>query len=314
MYKCSDCGKEFTEKPEFCDCGNIFFEQITEQKQEKNKNEKIKPDINNKKTKHKKTTDPVSIVIFVICIILSILSLIFIGNKTFDKTETIKSNPNSTENAQINKNIPSIDNLWKEPETEQTKTVEVPQKKELSTVKDVKENNIKENKIKKETKKTIKPVVNENKTGTKKNNQPAKIEAAQPKQNEQQKKITEQDKQISQLPKEITLPVKPQVDIAAMKKELSQYKIELRNKIAADINFTRIIGDGKCIISFKINSNGELTNRTFLQKSDNDSLNDAVYSAIIKNPAYKNPPALYKNETLKFSVKIYGGQFEVNLI
>ncbi len=28
MYKCSDCGREYQEKPEFCECGNNIFEEI----------------------------------------------------------------------------------------------------------------------------------------------------------------------------------------------------------------------------------------------------------------------------------------------
>ena len=31
IYKCKDCGKEYNNKPEFCDCGNNFFEIIKEQ-------------------------------------------------------------------------------------------------------------------------------------------------------------------------------------------------------------------------------------------------------------------------------------------
>ena len=26
MYKCSECGKTFSQKPDYCDCGNDTFE------------------------------------------------------------------------------------------------------------------------------------------------------------------------------------------------------------------------------------------------------------------------------------------------
>ena len=30
MYKCSECGSEYKEKPNFCDCGNDEFVEIIE--------------------------------------------------------------------------------------------------------------------------------------------------------------------------------------------------------------------------------------------------------------------------------------------
>ena len=96
-------------------------------------------------------------------------------------------------------------------------------------------------------------------------------------------------------------------------KEYANYKIGLRNKIASNINFATVTGDGNCVISFKLDSSGNLINRAFSQQSNNDSLNDAVYSAMMQTPSYRTPPAAYKNQTLKLSVKMYGGSFEVDL-
>ena len=105
----------------------------------------------------------------------------------------------------------------------------------------------------------------------------------------------------------------PKVDYAAQKRELAAYKVALRNKIGGNINFAAVIGDGRCAITFKLDSSGNLVNRAFSQQSDNDSLNDAVYAAMMQNPTFKAPPAGYKNETLTLSVRMYGGQFEVDL-
>lgn len=106
---------------------------------------------------------------------------------------------------------------------------------------------------------------------------------------------------------------KSAANAAAQKQALLNYKIALRNKIASNINFGRIVGDGSCTISFKISSSGALTNRQFAKLSSNDSLNDAVYNGVMQTPAYNPPPSGYKNETLRLTVKMYGGNFEVDL-
>ena len=106
---------------------------------------------------------------------------------------------------------------------------------------------------------------------------------------------------------------KSAANTAAQKQALLNYKIALRNKIASNINFGRIVGDGSCTISFKISSSGTLTNRQFAKLSSNDSLNDAVYNGVMQTPAYNPPPSGYKNETLRLTVKMYGGNFEVDL-
>ena len=91
------------------------------------------------------------------------------------------------------------------------------------------------------------------------------------------------------------------------------YKIGLRNKIAQKINFANVIGDGTCVVSFNIASNGALQNRKFQQQSDNFTLNDVVYNAVMQTPAYNPPPTGYRNETMRLTVKMINGNFEVSL-
>ena len=95
--------------------------------------------------------------------------------------------------------------------------------------------------------------------------------------------------------------------------ELKQYKKALRNKIASNIDFLNIAGDGKCVLSFNISQGGTLLNRKFVSQSQNTSLNDAVYQAMLQVSSFKTPPNGYKNETMKLTVKISGGNFEVSL-
>ena len=65
--------------------------------------------------------------------------------------------------------------------------------------------------------------------------------------------------------------------------------------------------------SFKISNSGQLTNRNFAVQSENTSLNDVVYRAMMQTPSYIAPPQGYNGETLRLSVKIYSGSFEVSL-
>ncbi len=105
----------------------------------------------------------------------------------------------------------------------------------------------------------------------------------------------------------------PKIDPGAAKVELANYKISLRNTIGRKIDFAKVVGDGDCAITFKINSSGKLTNRAFAKQSSNITLNDAVYAAMMATPSFNAPPSAYNNETLRLTVKFYNGNFEINL-
>lgn len=100
---------------------------------------------------------------------------------------------------------------------------------------------------------------------------------------------------------------------AVAKQELASYKTSLRNSIGRKIDFTSVVGDGSCSLSFKIASNGRLTNRVFTKQSSNLTLNEAVYSAMNATPSYNPPPNAYHNETLNLTIKFYNGNFEISL-
>lgn len=296
MYKCTDCGQEFETKPDYCYCGNDSFEEIAKPLPQPAQTFTPRPQVT------RKPVDLPSLMIFFTCIVLSILSWIFIGRDS-GKTET----PAKPATPQKVVNMPSIDKLWKE-SAPPVKIVEP------------------------------KPVVQPPKTAAKPvakprtapqvpvlTSQPAAPKVVSPSMTEEQKQEIIKKLTASKTPAPVTKveepknepvvkqPEPPKVDYAAQKRELNAYKTSLRNKLGANINFAAVIGDGKCAITFKIDSSGNLTNRAFSVQSSNDSLNDAVYAAMMQNPTFNAPPEGYKGETLTLSVQIYGGQFEVSL-
>ena len=320
MYKCNDCGKEYSQKPQYCDCGNTEFTETG-----------IISVDNNDNTNKEKLYNNISVGIVIFCLIILFVSLIFI--KTQKPQEQEKQIKQETQAQEVTKE-------------EEKPALEKEQTNKKETIKEFiplpfpsvqqKKEQPKQEQPKKETKNTaVKQNTSANKQqkDTKKPVQQTKTvqKPAQQKQIQQQKQVSSNNTQKNQVqqgtsaqstPQKTMPPIKlnpivppttPKVNNAELKKELLKYKIDLRNRISNDINFSQIIGDGSCIITFKINKDGKLTNRAFSKQSDNDSLNDAVYAAVMKNPAFNPPPEGYKNETLKLTVKIYGRNFEVDL-
>jgi outer membrane biosynthesis protein TonB len=118
---------------------------------------------------------------------------------------------------------------------------------------------------------------------------------------------------VSSLPVNSSLRPKATVDTQALKKELADYKIKLRNLIGRKIDFANVVGDGYCAISFKVASNGKLVNRAFAKQSSNITLNDAVYKAVMATPSYNPPPSGYNNETMVLKIRFYNGNFDISL-
>lgn len=88
VYRCKDCNCEYANKPLYCSCGNTLFEQISVQNvksavsgenrqqsaAQSDKDSLYKND--SRLVKFFKTLDPASAVIFVVCIILSVIILV----------------------------------------------------------------------------------------------------------------------------------------------------------------------------------------------------------------------------------------------
>ena len=340
MYKCSECGQEFNEKPDFCDCGNDTFEQIVSEKSAPQNNiPSNQPEVSKIEPSYKKNMP--SIIFLIISIILSFITLFFVGNpkdepkKEEDKKETVR-------------NIPDIDTFWDNTKAKQQavqKSGIKPAIKEETKIAPAPEPKIARVELKKEPVSVNKPVVTVQKqpvqkqtapkqqvqkqtaqtqTQVKKPSSQTKPQQVQPQttkpqaQSQTKPQTVQQTQTVTpQQPKQQTQNVqttvpKPQVQTSNIE-EMKQYKKALRNKIASNIDFLNIAGDGKCSLSFSISQGGALLNRKFVSQSQNSSLNDAVYQAMLKVSSFKAPPSSYKNETLKLTVRISGGNFEVSL-
>lgn len=321
-YKCTECAQEYDELPQYCDCGNDSFDVIENENSAQSSTTQysdLPPDNSVQKSGVHRKNDFLSILVFVICIILSVFILFFAGNSLLNKDNSkaspgkeIKEISEKTDDNSV-KNIPSIDELWSENKVktestakkdEQIKISPAPESKAAAPVNTV-------------SNKTVSPVqkISKNTTNTVKKDSSSPAKKVIQKPVSKQIKTVENKKAPSSTSSTgiIQKAATTKADAAAQKQALLNYKIALRNKIASNINFAAIIGDGYCVISFKISQSGKLVERAFSKQSTNDSLNDAVYNAIMQTPAYNPPPAAYKNETLKLSVKMYGGNFEVDL-
>ncbi|MBR1681703.1 hypothetical protein IJ707_07935 [bacterium] len=294
MYRCKECNTEYETKPEYCDCGNDTFEEIIIEVQA---NVQAQPEIKKepepaaeqpiKQNDQKNTSaiEPYAIITFAICLILSLIIILFVANpKQIEETAVEKNEVKTTAT------IPSIDKIWNgstegisayqpktKTETKQQETTEAKKKVEVT-----------------QQTKTITPITTSKTTVPK---TPVK----------QDKTISQ--KTVSQAAQQTT----KQTEIKVNPQELANYKIKLRNYIASKISFTSVVGDGACSFSFKISDSGVLTNKSPSKLSDNDSLNDAVYNALRQVYSYSAPPTGYKNETLKITVKMYNNSFEVYL-
>ena len=317
MYKCSECGFEYKVKPDYCDCGNDSFEEIITEAECNNESKEIKSVLQESLLKRNLP----SILFLICCIILSFVILFFIGNP--------KDVPMEQKNIKEEKNIniPDIDKIWNDekPKYIPPKKVEQPQEEAIQpkiTKVELKKEPIVISKPKLEIK--SKPVVIQ-KTQPIVKQQPKVQTTSKPRQTkpELKKQNAVQNTQVQPTqqkiqPQVVQQQVQPSNIQTTPKKtinpeELKQYKKALRNKIASNIDFLNIAGDGSCILSFNISSSGALLNRKFISQSQNTSLNDAVYSAMLKVSSFKAPPSGYKNETMKLTVKISGGNFSVSL-
>ncbi|MCD7739883.1 MAG: TonB family protein [Candidatus Gastranaerophilales bacterium] len=112
MYRCTECHKEYTNCPDFCDCGNDTFEEIENNyyeeeqlRQAPSQKRKLSPEekkeIAKEKLEKKKSLIALA-VIFVLCIVVFI-----IPPHKKPKMEKVKAKM-----TQEQMNIPSVDTYW----------------------------------------------------------------------------------------------------------------------------------------------------------------------------------------------------------
>jgi len=383
MYKCKECGAEYDEKPDYCDCGNDEFEAVVikaEQPKaaqgeripvpEKTAEEKPKvqpasaagttfsPPLQNKSFGEQypglnrmiTSVDPISFAIFIVCILLSLYVVFF----AFNPTEPEVAGQEKQEVVTV-KNIPSIDKIWNntppvyqkpevKKETPEEKTVNqiiqtvVPQKpavqkpaqtqKTVQTTKPVQTQKpavtkVQLNKNTQTTKpKTTTAAVTpktqaaaKTHTNTTGSSQAQKAAEDAAKKKAEQERLAAEAAQLKKLQAEQAKKAAEEQarQAAAAKQEYANYKVQLRNTIGRKIDFTKVIGDGSCTVAFKIDSTGRLVNRSFAKQSSNNTLNDAVYAAVMATPTFNPPPGAYNNETLNLNIRFTNGNFEISL-
>lgn len=330
MFRCKECQTEYKIKPDYCDCGNDTFDEIIEHHEIKKPDPKPEPVLTPKekverKSERKSQIDPFGWIIFAFCIILSFVIVFFVGNPKDEPIQETKEEVKA-DTSYIPKSTNAFwDNTVKQPEAE-------PVKEEVKKVIEQIIPKVVQPKpapvAQKTTPKSVaQPAKQATKTTKPAATTPAKTTSTPVKQTNVQlpKSITEitnksQTTQTTQQKTQTTVkPVQtattqPKAEPKKLnQQEYANYKINLRNTIASKINFAGVIGDGDCVVSFSISNNGTLINRKFEKQSINNTLNDAVYHAIMQTPGFKNPPEGYNGQTMRFTVKMYSGNFEVTL-
>ena len=363
MFRCKECGAEYEDKPDYCDCGNDEFDVVgINNIQEENPKEKIeeksvempkeqavqeKPKVlsassmnfNNSAAqtsyipKFTLTVAPAPLIFFLGCILLSLYIIFFAWNPKEDLTKT-EEQPKT----EVSKNIPSVDKIWnnalpsvKQPEPKKEEKVENVIKQIIPIEPQKKNETVKVSSTPKVTttpkvtkvpliKITTTPKKTVTNTTTKQQAANTQMQAKQTAEDAAKKKAEAERKaaeaaQIKKLQAEQAKKAAEEKakQSAAAKQEFVNYKAQLRNTIGRKIDFTRVIGDGSCTVAFKIDPNGKLTNRSFAKQSSNNTLNDAVYAAVMATPTFNPPPSAYNNEILNLNIRFSNGNFEISL-
>jgi len=277
-----------------------------------------------------KSVDPISFAIFCICLVFSF----YIVFCAWNPDTTVTDIEQKTEES-VPKNIPSIDKIWnnalpvvkkEEPKVEEkveniiTHIIPVQTQKKTVQVKTTAKQKVSVLPQKKagsnnKTTKTTKTSAVKNQSSVNTQEQARLAAEAAAKQKAEQERIAAEAAHLKKLQAEQAKKAAEERarKEAADKQEFVNYKAQLRNTLGRKIDFTRVIGDGSCTVAFKIDSAGNLTNRSFAKQSTNNTLNDAVYAAVMATPSFNPPPAGYKNETLNLNIRFYNGNFEISL-
>lgn len=325
MFKCTVCSKEYEIKPDYCDCGNDTFDEIVEAKP-------LEDDFEVEKRKFP-TKKVLSILIFILCIISSIL--VWEINPPSQNTDKTVQKP-STEQKQ---DIPDIDKIWNSTPPKKTsqkkdnvitvyeKPLPQPvQQIALQTNSEPFVQNIK--KVLQKPAPVQKPqqVVKPQQTQQKPKQQQVQKPKTQPQQGSKPKQTSQtvttpkvQPATPKQPAQRVTKPVQrvstPVQKTTAPKMnatEWTNYKNSLRLALLSKLDLVKILGEGDCVVEFSLDNSGKLLNRRFVYKSQNKSVNDQVYLMLMKLPTYKTPPAGYNGEKVRIKFYINNGYYEIS--
>ena len=277
MFRCSECGLEYKDKPDFCECGNDIFEEfyptITETEPQKPSIELPKEDI-------------VSWIIFGICIILSIIILLFFPK--IEETQPTQVQPKQEKNVKI----PDIDTFWQDSQPTQQENI-------LDQIKDtIFKPKPEPVAVKPQPKQTAKPTA-----------KPVSKPQAKPQQTKtQQTKPTATTKTQT---KKVTTPTTGKPQSQSYNYEIVNYRTALRQRLFSNLDLYKIEGSGTCGIEFSIDENGKLINRNFTFQSDNKSVNDQVYIMLMRTARFNPPPSGYANKLIKMVFKLSTDSYEI---
>lgn len=326
MYKCKDCGKEYNEKVDYCDCGNNTFDYVEDfiPPKKPQKQPKQPLSIDNK-------SQIISWIFFAVCLVLSlIIWLIPIKVEQTVKEEVKKQNIDT-------KSIPNLEKIWNStPPKIELKKEEKPQnmldaiREELPDriipkpdVKKPLQNNalqpVQQPKPVVQNKQTQnKPVIQNKQTSQKPitQNKPAqqpKQSTTQPKQTSNPNSLKPAQQQTQQAPKPVeTQPAKKTYNPNSP--EMLKYKGSLRSALFAKLPVGSIQGSGFCSVQFAVDKTGKLINRAFAQQSDNKTLNDAVYYMLMSVPRFASPPEGYNQELIRMNINMNSdGSYEISI-
>lgn len=325
MFKCTVCSKEYEIKPDYCDCGNDTFDEIVE----------AKPLVEDFEVEKRKfpTKKVLSILIFILCIISSIL--VWEINPPSQNTDKTVQKP-STEQKQ---DIPDIDKIWnstppKKTSQKKDNVITVYEKPLPQPAQQVAQQTKPEPFVQNIKKVLQKPapvqkpqqVVKPRQTQQKPKQQQVQKPKAQPQQVTKPKQTSQtvttpktQPTTPKQSAQHVTKPVQrvstPVQKTTAPKMnatEWTNYKNSLRLALLSKLDLVKILGEGDCVVEFSLDNSGKLLNRRFVYKSQNKSVNDQVYLMLMKLPTYKTPPAGYNGEKVRIKFYINNGYYEIS--
>lgn len=336
MYRCKDCGQEFKEKVDYCDCGNNTFEYIEDFVPKENP-VKISKQPRQPLTIEEKS-QIISWLFFAICLFISLIVwLIPVKVEQTIINDEIKEQIDT-------KSIPNLEKIWNNtPPKVEIKQKEKPQSVLDEIREEIPDKIIPKTDIKKpvQNKPVIKPVqqakpvvqnkpVTQNKQNLQKqNNQNKPI--TQNKPVTQNKTPQQSSKQSATKPKQTSNPnnLKPlqqQTSKPAETKpveksaynpnslEMLKYKGSLRSALFAKLPVGSIQGSGSCSVQFAVDKTGKLINRGFSKQSDNKSLNDAVYYMLMSVPRFASPPEGYNQELIRMNINMHSdGSYEISI-
>lgn len=323
MFKCTICSKEYEIKPDYCDCGNDTFDEIVEAKP-------FEEDFEVEKRKFP-TKKVLSILIFILCIISSIL--VWEINPPSQNTDKTVQKP-STEQKQ---DIPDIDKIWnstppKKTSQKKDNVITVYEKSLPQPVQQIAQQTNPEPFVQNIKKVLQKPapvqkpqqVAKPHQTQQKPKQQQIQKPKAQPQQGSKPKQTSQttpksQPSTPKQPAQHVTKPVQrvstpvqkttaPKMDATAW----TNYKNSLRLALLSKLDLVKILGEGDCVVEFSLDNSGKLLNRRFVYKSQNKSVNDQVYLMLMKLPTYKTPPAGYNSEKVRIKFYINNGYYEIS--